>query len=149
MRVVFATFARSLFALPHGLHRYGARAERDADVAQLHAGSSAQDCAMAAFRAPDRRLVAVGCAPLADPVLACSCAEEAIAVGCAAIMVPSAAAGERSPTHPELDGFWSLLEESDVRLLCGGRPAPAGVAGARAVRSASTPWRGAPGNGSR
>ena len=55
--------------------------------------------------------------PLVDPVRACKCAEEAIAAGCAVIMVPSTAGGERSPTHTALDGFWSLLEESDAPFV--------------------------------
>ena len=32
-------------------------------------------------------------------------------------MVPSTAAGERAPTHPDLDGFWTLLEERDVPFV--------------------------------
>jgi predicted TIM-barrel fold metal-dependent hydrolase len=116
-QLVFATFASSLFTLPRSPRRYVDRAELDTDVALAYAGASAQNRAVAAFCAADPRLLAVAYVPLIDPVRACSCAEEAIATGCAAIMVPSTAAGERSPTHPELDGFWSLLEESEVPFV--------------------------------
>ena len=37
--------------------------------------------------------------------------------GCRAIMVPSTAAGERAPTHPDLDGFWALLEKADTPFV--------------------------------
>jgi hypothetical protein len=67
------------------------------------AGASAQSRAVAAFCASDRRLLPVGYVPLVDPERAVSCAEEAIGAGCAAVMVPSTAAGERSPTHPDLE----------------------------------------------
>ena len=32
-------------------------------------------------------------------------------------MVPSTAAGERAPTHPDLDGFWDVLNESGVPFV--------------------------------
>ena len=32
-------------------------------------------------------------------------------------MVPSTAAGERTPTHPALDEFWSLLEQTDTPFV--------------------------------
>ena len=53
-------------------------------------------------------------------------AREAIEAGCRAIMVPSTAAGERAPTHPDLDPFW------DAALRDG-----------RAVRAPRGWWRSA------
>jgi predicted TIM-barrel fold metal-dependent hydrolase len=32
-------------------------------------------------------------------------------------MVPSTAAGDRGPSHPELDGFWDTLSEADVPFV--------------------------------
>jgi predicted TIM-barrel fold metal-dependent hydrolase len=32
-------------------------------------------------------------------------------------MVPSTAAGERAPTHPDLDGFWDVLNESNIPFV--------------------------------
>ena len=46
---------------------------------------------------------------LVDPVRAAAVAQEAIAGGCAAVMVPSTAAGDKAPTHPDLDVFWNVL----------------------------------------
>jgi predicted TIM-barrel fold metal-dependent hydrolase len=59
----------------------------------------------------------VGYVSLVDPDRALDVAREAIASGCAAVMVPSTAAGERAPTHPDLDGFWGLLERSDIPFV--------------------------------
>jgi len=102
-QLVFATFATSMFT------------GRDLD--RLYAGASAQNRAMADFCATDPRLLAVGFVPLVDPERAVACADEAIAAGCAAVMVPSTVAGERAPTHPALDDFWSLLERADVPFV--------------------------------
>jgi len=102
-QLVFATFATALFA------------GRDLD--RHYAGASAQNRAMADFCAADPRLLAVAYVPLDDPERAVGCGEEAIAAGCAAVMVPSTAAGERSPSHPALDPFWSLLERSDIPFV--------------------------------
>jgi predicted TIM-barrel fold metal-dependent hydrolase len=68
---------------------------------------------MASFCGRDSRLLPVGFVPLGDAEQALACASEAIGAGCAAVMVPSTAAGERAPTHPALDEFWSLLEQTD------------------------------------
>src|SRR5438309_9908175 len=102
-QLVFATFATAMFS------------GRDPD--RLYAGSAAQNRAMVNFCAGDQRLLPVGFVPLVDPERAVALAEEAVRDGCAAIMVPSTAAGERSPTHPDLDGFWSVLEESDTPFV--------------------------------
>ncbi|MGP0030209.1 MAG: amidohydrolase family protein [Acidimicrobiales bacterium] len=102
-QLLFATFASAMFT------------GRDQD--RLYAGSSAQNRAMARFCADDPRLLPVAFVPLVDPERATVIAEEAIGAGCAAVMVPSTAAGERAPTHPALDEFWALLERSRVPFV--------------------------------
>jgi predicted TIM-barrel fold metal-dependent hydrolase len=102
-QLVFATFATTMF-----LGR---------DLARLYGGSRAQNRAMVRFCAEDERLLPVAFVPLADPDRATSAAEEAIEAGCRAVMVPSTAAGERAPTHPELDPFWDLLSEANVPFV--------------------------------
>ena len=116
-QLVFATFATAMFSLPKNLRRYEDEAELAQDLDLLYGGCRAQNRAMANFCADDPRLMAVGYVSLVDPIRATEVAEEAIANGCSAIMVPSTAAGERAPTHPELDGFWGLLEKSDVPFV--------------------------------
>ena len=102
-QLVFATFATSMFA------------GRDLD--RLYAGSSAQNRALADFCAHDPRLLPVAYVPLVDPERATAAIVEAIGAGCRAVMVPSTAAGERAPTHPDLDGVWDTLAEADVPFV--------------------------------
>jgi len=102
-QLVFATFASSMFA------------GRDQD--RLYAGASAQNRAMAAFCADDPRMLGVAYVPLADPVRAQALVTEAIDAGCAAVMVPSTAAGDLAPTHPDLDRVWDTLAESDTPFV--------------------------------
>ena len=102
-QLVFATFASALFA------------GRDLD--RLYGGSRAQNLAMADFCSADPRLLPVAFVPLVDPSRATAAAREAIEAGCRAVMVPSTAAGERAPTHPELFPFWALLEEADTPFV--------------------------------
>ena len=106
-----------MFSLPRNLRRYTDPVERELDLELLYAGASAQNRAMLRFCAGDPRLLPVGYVPLVDPVRTVACAEEAVAAGCAALMVPSTPAGERSPTHPDLDGFWSLLERTNTPFV--------------------------------
>ena len=116
-QLVFATFATAMFSLPRSPHRYDDVAERGRDLDLLYAGCRAQNKAMTDFCAADDRLFAVGYVSLVDPARAVDVAAEAIADGCAAIMVPSTAAGDRAPTHPDLDPFWDLLEQRNIPFV--------------------------------
>lgn len=102
-QLVFATFASAMFV------------GKDLDL--LHAGSAAHNRAVAAFCADDPRLLPVAYVPLHDPFRAVALLQEAIDLGSAAVHVPSTAAGDRSPTHPDLDPFWALLEASGVPFV--------------------------------
>jgi predicted TIM-barrel fold metal-dependent hydrolase len=102
-QLVFATFASAMFV--------------GRDVDRLYAGSSAQNMAMARFCSSDPRLYPVAFVPLVEPLRAVEVAYEAIEGGCRAVMVPSTAAGDRSPTHPSLDGFWDTLSEANIPFV--------------------------------
>ncbi|HEX2849148.1 MAG TPA: amidohydrolase family protein [Acidimicrobiales bacterium] len=102
-QLVFATFATSMFA--------------GRDVDRLYAGAAAQNKAVAAFCSSDPRLLAVAYVPLVDPARAAKEVADAIDVGCQAVMVPSTAAGDRAPTHPDLDGVWDTLAEANVPFV--------------------------------
>jgi predicted TIM-barrel fold metal-dependent hydrolase len=102
-QLVFSTFASVLY--------------RGAGRDLLYEGIRAQNRALAGFCSADPRLLAVGFVTLSSPERAVSMAAEALDAGCAAIMVPSTAAGGRAPTHPDLDPFWALLEERDVPFV--------------------------------
>lgn len=102
-QLVFATFATAMFI------------GRDLD--RLYGGSRAQNRAVAEFCSADDRLLPVAFVPLDDPRRAVDLVEEAVDLGCAAVQVPSTAAGERAPTHPDLDAFWSVLERAGVPFV--------------------------------
>lgn len=102
-QLVFATFASALFA--------GRNLDR------LYGGAAAQNKAMNEFCAGDERLLPVAYVPLRDPERAVALAQEAIDGGAAAVMVPHTAAGDRSPSHPDLDPFWGLLADADVPFV--------------------------------
>jgi predicted TIM-barrel fold metal-dependent hydrolase len=102
-QLVFATFAGAMY--------------RSKDVGLVYAGAAAQNEAMASFCAADPRLLPVAYVPLIDPERAAALAEDAVRAGCAAIMVPSTAAGGRAPTHPDLDVFWDVLSRTDVPFV--------------------------------
>ncbi|MCZ6597117.1 MAG: amidohydrolase family protein [Planctomycetota bacterium] len=111
-QLVFSTFAASQFA--------------GEDLDLLYGGTRAHNRAMADFCGDDERLIAVGFVPWADAERTAAEAEEAIRLGCGSILVPSAPPRGKSPTHPDFDPFWRLLEERDVPFMLhiggGGRP---------------------------
>lgn len=102
-QLVFPTFATTQFM------------GRDLD--RLYGGSRAMNRAVVDFCSADPRLLPVGFVPLADPDRAVTLAQDALDLGCAAVQVPSTAAGERAPTHPVLDPFWGLLEQAGVPFV--------------------------------
>jgi predicted TIM-barrel fold metal-dependent hydrolase len=102
-QLVFATFATAMFA--------------GRDAGRHYAGASAQNRAVAEFCRDDPRLLPVGYAPLVEPDRALAAVTEAIELGCSAVMVPSTAAGERAPTHPDLDPVWDTLAQADVPFV--------------------------------
>jgi predicted TIM-barrel fold metal-dependent hydrolase len=102
-QLVFATFANVMFM------------SRDLDL--YYAGSAAHNRALVDFCKDDPRLLPVAYVPLADPARAVEVLEEAIDIGCTTVHVPSTAAGERSPSHPDLDPFWAVLNESGMPFV--------------------------------
>jgi len=102
-QLVFATFATAMFT------------GRDVDL--HYAGSAAHNRAVVDFCEGDPRLLPVGYVPLVDPEQAVKVLTEALEIGCSAIHVPSTAAGERAPTHPDLHPFWQILDDAEVPFV--------------------------------
>ena len=102
-QLVFATFATAMFT------------GRDVDL--HYAGSAAHNRAVVDFCEGDPRLLPVGYVPLVDPDQAVTVLKEALEIGCSAIHVPSTAAGERAPTHPDLHPFWQILNDAGVPFV--------------------------------
>jgi uncharacterized protein len=118
-QLVFPTFAANQFI---GLDDDGSP-----DLDLLYDGTDALNRAMADFCAADRRLLAVATVPWAVPERTIVAARRAIAEGCQAVLVPSdLPRGVVSPTHPDHNGLWALLEEENVPVVThiggGGNP---------------------------
>jgi predicted TIM-barrel fold metal-dependent hydrolase len=113
-QLVFSTFAATQFL--------------GDDLELAWGGTRALNRAMADFCAHDRRLIAVGAVPWGHPQRAREEAEEAIRLGCGAILVASLPGKGRSPAHPDYFPFWALLEEAGIPFMThiggGGRPLP-------------------------
>jgi predicted TIM-barrel fold metal-dependent hydrolase len=112
-QLVFPTFAPTQFA------------GRDLDL--LYGGTEALNRAMAAFCADDDRMLAVASVPWGDPGRTFASARRAIDDGCRAVMVPTdLPKGVVSPTHPDHQPLWELLEAENVPVVShiggGGRP---------------------------
>ena len=116
---VFPTFAPSQFVAK--------RTDGSPDVDLLYRGTDALNRAMADFCSRDRRLLAVGAVPWGVPSRTIDAARRAIDEGCQAIQVATdLPRGVVSPTHPDHDELWALLEASNVPAVShiggGGKP---------------------------
>ncbi len=115
-QLVFSTFAPTQFA--------------GDDLELLYGGTRAHNRAMAEFCASDPRLLPVGFVPWNDAELATRAVEEAIDLGCAAILFPSRPPRRaQSIAHPDFNPMWRTLEARDVPFVLhvggAGRLAPA------------------------
>jgi predicted TIM-barrel fold metal-dependent hydrolase len=103
-QLVFSTFAPTQFA--------------GDDIDLLYGGTRAHNRAIADFCANDARLLPVGFVPWTDAERALVEVEEAIRLGCAAILFPSRPPRHaHSITHPDFDPMWRTLEENDVPFV--------------------------------
>jgi predicted TIM-barrel fold metal-dependent hydrolase len=102
-QLVFSTFAATQFG------------GDDRDL--LYGGSRAHNRAISDFCSEDKRLVAVGMVPWGDPERTEREADEAIRLGCGAILLNSAPQGDRSPTHPDYNGLWARLQEANIPFM--------------------------------
>jgi uncharacterized protein len=102
-QMVFSTFAASQFWTD--------------DLTLVVGGTRAHNRAMAAFCADDDRLIAVGFVPWLGPDLTLQLVTEAIDLGCTAIHLPSVPGRGVSPTHPDFDSLWALLQDRGIPMV--------------------------------
>jgi predicted TIM-barrel fold metal-dependent hydrolase len=87
----------------------------DADLA--YGAARAHNRAMADFCAVDPRLLPALYVPLMDPERSAAFTAEAIAMGAAAILVPSACPANHSPSHTGLYPVWRQAEEAGLPVV--------------------------------
>src|SRR6186713_3104904 len=88
------------------------RLERSGDLDLAYGAARAHNRGMVEFCSVDPRLLATCYVPLADFAMA-----EAIAVGAAALLVPSGCPNDHSPSHIALDPVWRQAEEAGVPIV--------------------------------
>ena len=125
-QLVFSTFAGTQFIA--------------GDVELLYGGPRAHNRAMVEFCSGDARLIPVGFVALDDPELARQATEEAIAMGCGAILLPSVPPRDKSPAHPDYWPVWAALKTRVCRSCCMS-VAAAARCGPRSTRTGSPPSR--------
>jgi predicted TIM-barrel fold metal-dependent hydrolase len=101
-QLVFNTFANKALQ----------RAEHEGDLDYAYGLARAHNRAVVDFCSVDPRLLAVGYVPLADFGRARAMAEEAVGLGCAALMIASACPRGHSPSHVDLDPVWAVAQEA-------------------------------------
>ena len=99
------------------LNSYLLRSEQGKDVDFGYGLARAHNRAIVDFCSVDRRLLGVGYVPLADFERTRAHAAEALALGCRALMIPSACPVHHSPSHIGLDPLWAQAEEAGVPIV--------------------------------
>ncbi len=98
-------------------NKYLVDVEHRGDAALTYGVARAHNRAMVDFCSVDRRLLPVGYVPLADFERAGAIAGEAIALGCKALMIPSACPPGHSPSHVGLFPVWATAQEAGVPIV--------------------------------
>lgn len=106
-QLVFNTFANKALL----------QAEHGGDLDFAYGLAAAHNRAITDFCSVDRRLLAVGYVPLADFARAGAMAHDALAMGCKALMIPSACPRGHSPSHVGLFAVWAQAEEAGVPVV--------------------------------
>ena len=97
---------------------YAARLEATSDDLDLIYGTAeAHNRAMLDFCSVDRRLLATAYIPLTDFKRTRVIAQQAIADGFPALLIPSACPRHHSPSHTGLFPLWALAEEAGVPIV--------------------------------
>lgn len=89
--------------------------QRNPDL--LYGGARALNRAITDFCAHDKRLLPVGFVPLDVPELAEREIDEAIRLGCRSVWIPATPAGDKSPSHPDLDRVWARLQDANMPFM--------------------------------
>ena len=91
--------------------------EHGDDLDLAYGAARAHNRGMVEFCSVDRRLLATGYVPLADFERAAAMADEAIAMGAAALLVASGCPKGHSPSHLGLDGVWARAQEAGIPIV--------------------------------
>src|SRR5688572_9015621 len=93
------------------------RLERSGDLDLAYGAARAHNRGMVEFCSVDPRLLPTCYVPLADFDRSAAMAGEAIAMGAAALLVPSGCPNDHSPSHVGLDPVWRQAEEAGIPIV--------------------------------
>ena len=93
------------------------RLERGDDLDLAYGAARAHNRAMVEFCSVDDRLLPTCYVPLADFERSAAMAGEAVAMGAAALLVPTACPRDHSPSHLGLDPVWRQAEEAGLPIV--------------------------------
>ncbi|HEY9555288.1 MAG TPA: amidohydrolase family protein [Acidimicrobiales bacterium] len=93
------------------------RLERSGDLDLAYGAARAHNRGMTEFCSVDPRLLPTCYVPLADFERSAAMAGEAIAMGAAALLVPSGCPTNHSPSHVGLDPVWRQAEEAGIPVV--------------------------------
>ncbi len=91
--------------------------EHSGDVELAYGTARAHNRGMVEFCSVDRRLLPACYVPLVDFDAAPAMAQEALAMGAAALLVASGCPAGHSPSHVRLDPVWALAAESGIPVV--------------------------------
>jgi predicted TIM-barrel fold metal-dependent hydrolase len=91
--------------------------ERDDDLDLAYGAARAHNRAMVEWCSVDERLLPTCYVPLADFERSAAMAGEALDLGAAALLVPSACPRRHSPSHVGLDPVWRQAEEAGIPIV--------------------------------
>ncbi|MDQ3148050.1 MAG: amidohydrolase [Actinomycetota bacterium] len=91
--------------------------ERSGDLELAYGAARAHNRGMVEFCSVDPRLLPTCYVPLADFERAVAMAEEAVAMGAAALLVASGCPRGHSPSHRSLDPVWAVAEEAGIAVV--------------------------------
>jgi uncharacterized protein len=91
--------------------------EHGVDLALMIGVARAHNRGMVEFCSADDRLLPTCYVPLADLDRAATMADEAIAMGAAALLVASGCPPTHSPSHVGLDGVWARAQEAGIPVV--------------------------------
>ena len=94
-----------------------AAGERSSDIAMAHAIARGHNRSMLDFCGVDSRLLPVLYVPLLDMDKAVAAAQEALDLGAAALMIPSACPQHHSPSHIALEPLWAMTAEAGIPIV--------------------------------
>ena len=89
----------------------------DANPELAYATAQAHNRMMVDFCSVDRRFLATGYVPLSDFEHTIVTAQEAIALGCKALVIPSKPPRSHSPSHIAFDPLWAMTQEAGLPIV--------------------------------